>query len=119
MKPLTESILNGGAEQAADNVAAIQEILATVGKINWKFTGSLNNKVDSYGQPVAVGDVIIGSVQNQLTVCRIAEVYRNGMMVELGHMPTGGTFNNQPLDLKKGFVKIDPTLLPQIFPNIK
>lgn len=112
MKNLTESILNGGADNAVDKAVAVQELIDTIGKINDKSRMTLHNKVDSWGQPVEVGDFMLGCVNGNLMACRIVELYRNGMMVQLGWRH----INNQPLDLKRGFVKIDPKLLTKLFP---
>lgn len=111
MKNLTESILNGGADNAVDKAVAEQELLDTIGKINDKSRMTLRNKVDSWGQPVEVGDFVLGCVNGNLMACRVAELYKNGMMVQLG-----GHFNNCAIDLKRGFIKIDPKLLTKLFP---
>ena len=108
---LSESILNGAADNAVDAAVGEQELLDLIGKINYKSRRSLRNKVDSWGQPVEVGDFVLGCVGNNLTVCRVVEPYRNGMMVQ-----SGWQYTNHPLDLKRGFIKIDPKLLTQIFP---
>lgn len=112
MKTLSESILNGGADNAVDTAVDEQELLDTISKINDKSRFSLKNKFDSWGHPVEIGDVIIGYVDNGLRVCRITDIYNNGMLVQLG-----GSLTNQPLPLwmKRGFIKIDPQLLSQIF----
>lgn len=111
MKNLSESILNGGANNAVDAAVGEQELLYIIGEINDKSKMSLRNKVDSWGQLVEVGDFILGYVNGNLMACRVAEQYRNGMLVQLG-----GYRMNQPLDLKRGFIKIDPKLLTQLFP---